>query len=184
MTKRILIIIGLVCLLIWFLSNCNYVLEKKDASKQTINGKTTLRYPDFYRDFPKVFIILFLLILIGILIFAEEKWGLSLLILGVLIPIITVYIIFTLWQVEIQEAGFVYRNYFGITKEYQFCDLEFKDIDSKFSWGIGKETFFKDGKKVFSMPNSINGGYILKKIYKKYRSKTLNGKNENSDVNL
>jgi hypothetical protein len=105
------------------------------------------------------------------LIFTEEKWELSLLILVVLIPIILIYFIFSLWQVEIQEEGFVYRNYFGKTKGYRFCDLELKYTDSKFSWGIGHYTFFKDGKKVFSMPNSIKEGNILKKVYTTYRLK-------------
>lgn len=52
-------------------------------------------------------------------------------------------------------------------------ELKFQDDDKGIKW-----YFYKDGKKVFSMPYYIENGNKLERVYKKYQTKNRNKLNE------
>ena len=72
----------------------------------------------------------------------------------------------SLWRVDIQDEGFIYRNFWGRKKAYKYEDLEYEMHPRGLKW-----FFYKDGKKVFCMAYYIEGGDFLEKKYRKYMQK-------------
>lgn len=70
-----------------------------------------------------------------------------------------------LWKVEIQEDGFVYRNYFGIKKTYKFTELEYKENLQK-----TKQFFYKNGKKIICITYFIENTNALFEKYLLYQN--------------
>ena len=55
---------------------------------------------------------------------------------------------------------------------------EYKDLEHRYDGKGLKWYFYKDGKKVFSMPYYIENGNKLERVYKKYQTKNRNKQNE------
>lgn len=133
-----------------------------------------LKMPNMYRVVSSLLIVFWLFVTIIILLTQLEDWP-YIIAFGVFsgLPGIIMLICFSLWKVEVQKEKFIYRNFIGKIKVYQYTELEVKYDDK----GI-KGYFYKDGKKVFSMPYYVENGNKLERVYKKYQTKNRNKLNE------
>lgn len=144
---------------------------------QVVNlNQKILKFPLKYRTLMLVSSITF--IVIGVLLILIAKWqvvlaflvaesdnywqvGLVFLVVALLVLIL--FIIFSLWKVEIKEDGFVYRNCFGRKRSYNFVDLEIREQPRRFEW-----SFYKEGKKIISLESIIKDNEALKEAYYKF----------------
>lgn len=131
------------------------------------NDKRVLRIPRFYRVVP---FVLFGFTVIGsacILLFQFDEWPYILILLGFFgLPGLIMFILWSIWRVDIKEDGFIYRNFFGRKIEYKYEDLEYQLHPKGLKW-----YFYKDNKKVFCMAYYIENGDFLEKMYRKHSSK-------------
>lgn len=155
-----------------------YVLNKKKKKEEV--GETfsedgyILKMPELYRIVPCIGIIFLILLSLYILLAQFEDW--SCLIIAWFffgIPSIIIFICFSVWKVEVRKEEFVYRNFIGKIKIYQYKDLEHRYDGRGLKW-----YFYKDEKKVFCMPYYIENGNKLERVYKKYCSKNRTKKEE------
>ena len=133
-----------------------------------------LKMPNMYRVVSSLLIVVWLFVTIIILLTQLEDWP-YIIAFGVFsgLPGIIMLICFSLWKVEVQKEKFIYRNFIGKIKVYQYTELEVKYDDKGIKW-----YFYKDGKKVFSMPYYVENGNKLERVYKKYQTKNRNKLNE------
>lgn len=133
-----------------------------------------LKMPNMYRVVSSLLIVFWLFVTIIILLTQLEDWP-YIIAFGVFsgLPGIIMLICFSLWKVEVQKEKFIYRNFIGKIKVYQYTELEVKYDDKGIKW-----YFYKDGKKVFSMPYYVENGNKLERVYKKYQTKNRNKLNE------
>ncbi len=128
------------------------------------NEKTVLHFPLLFRIVP---ILMFGVTAIGcvcILLFQFEEWPLAILIfVGFSLPGLIMFIMWSLWRVDVKEDGFVYRNFLGRKKEYKYEDLEYQMHPKGMKW-----YFYKDNKKVICIANWIENEDFLEKRYRKY----------------
>ena len=142
-------------------------ISGEDTAEITEQSKQILKIPSFLRNTMLVCFLGFSVCEGIALIFDPEEW--PALIIGLCffqVPFISFFICWSLWKVEIYKDRFVYRNYFGIKREYKFCDLEYVMHPKGLKW-----YFYKDGKKVFCMAYFIENGDKLYRVYRKYKSK-------------
>lgn len=150
---------------------------------QVVNlNQKVLKVPSKYRILMLVSSIIF--IVIGVLLILIAKWqvvlaflvaesdnywqvGIFFIVFAILL--LLVFIISSLWKVEIKEDGFIYRNCFGRKKLYNFVDLEIREQPRRFEW-----SFYKDGKKIISLESIIKNNEALKDAYYKFLKKSKN----------
>lgn len=89
--------------------------------------------------------------------------------LAVALLTLILFISFSIWKIEIKEDGFIYRNYFGRKRTYNFVDLELKEYPEKLKW-----FFIKDVKKVVCIESIIKNNEALKDAYYKFLKKSKN----------
>ena len=129
--------------------------------------KNILEFPLFYRIVPLVLFGFSAVGSICILLFRFEEWSFIIIIMGFFgLPSLIMFILWSLWRVDIKDNGFIYRNYFGRKKEYKYEDLEYK-MHPK---GLIRN-FRKDGKKVLRMAYYIENGDRLDTLYHQYIKK-------------
>lgn len=132
-----------------------------------IKGKrgAVLLQPRLYRLLPLILMMVPAFLSIWIILFQWEDWPyFTFLFLPICLICAGVSICFSMWKIEIQKDQFVYRNYFGVTRSFSFEDLEYKFNGKKYAYMI-------KNKMVFSMPDWIENGNILKRAYTKHRRK-------------
>ena len=157
-----------------------YFINRNRSKKQQTESDSfsqegyILKMPNMYRVVSFLLIVFWLLVTIIILLTQLEDWP-YIIAFGIFsgLPGIIMLICSSLWKVEVQKEKFIYRNFIGKTKVYQYMELKFQDDDKGIKW-----YFYKDGKKVFSMPYYIENGNKLERVYKKYQTKNRNKLNE------
>ena len=157
-----------------------YFINRNRSKKQQTESDSfsqegyILKMPNMYRVVSFLLIVFWLLVTIIILLTQLEDWP-YIIAFGIFsgLPGIIMLICFSLWKVEVQKEKFIYRNFIGKTKVYQYMELKFQVDDKGIKW-----YFYKDGKKVFSMPYYIENGNKLERVYKKYQTKNRNKLNE------
>lgn len=128
-----------------------------------LNEKGVLRVPLLYRIVPIAVFMFCVFISLYILLFQFEDWPYILLMMGAIgLPFLVMFIMCSLWKVEIKDDSFLYRNFFGKKTEYEYNALEYKQHPKGLKW-----FFYKDGKKVFCMAYYIKNGDALYKRWKK-----------------
>lgn len=144
--------------------------KKKEVEETFSEEGYILKMPELYKIVPCIGIIFLVLLSLYILLAQFEDW--PLLIVGWFffgLPSITMLICFSVWKVEVRKEEFVYRNFLGKIKIYEYKDLEHRYDERGLKW-----YFYKDGKKVFCMPYYIENGNKLERVYKKYQTKNRN----------
>ena len=157
MQNLILALVGLI-LVIVAIGLPRYIL-RHDNDKTKERGK--LKYPTFFRFIPFLALITMGCIFIMSIITKTEEWLPTLIVsLIIEIPTSLFSIFFSLWEVDVQEDRFIYRNFIGRKKTYLFNDIEEKEVGKWYS-KITK-------KKIFSMPYFIPDAGLLRRRYKKF----------------
>lgn len=155
--RLIIIMIPLILVLV-FLRLGYMRTSRKEATVTNI-----LRIPLFYRIIPIAVFVFCFLISMYILIFQFEDWPYILLIMIAFgLPFIIMFLTWSLWKVEMQDDGFVYRNYFGKKAAYKYSELKFEQHPKGLKW-----FFYKDDKKVLCIAYFIKNGDVLYKRYKR-----------------
>lgn len=125
---------------------------------------TILLQPRLYRLLPLIVMTIPVFLSIWISLFQWEDWPyFTFLFLPICLICAGISISFSMWKIEIQKDKFIYRNYFGITKSFSYEDLEYKFNGKKYAYMINNKT-------VFIMPDWIEDGNILKRVYTKYKT--------------
>ena len=154
--KLIIIIVALI--LIAVILNIAYIRTDK-----ALDRKNTLRIPLFYRAVPIAVCCEMITMGVYFLIFQFEDFLPYIIIAGIIcLPFLIMFITWSLWKVEIQDDGFVYRNFFGREAEYKYTDLEYEDHPKGLKW-----FFLKNGKKVLCIAFYVANGHVLYKRYRK-----------------
>lgn len=142
-------------------------MYKRDKEITQVKNERILRFPLFYRMVMLICCIFSDCMSIGILIFQFEEWPYAILFFLVFsCPCLVAFILWSLWKVEIRKDGFIYRNYFGISKEYSFSGLEIENHSKGLKWW-----FKKNNKKIICIAYFIENGNALEKACRKYQSK-------------
>lgn len=147
--------------------NCAKVEDNKSSE-----DKLVLQFPIIYRIGPIFSFVVFTSV--GVFYFVSqmvlpsnyEEWPYLILLFLIDCWPGIMLVCWSLWKVEAGKDGFVYRNYFGIKREYKFSELEYKDTSKGLKW-----YFLKDGKKVITIAYFIENGDTLYKLYRKYKRK-------------
>lgn len=127
-------------------------------------NKQVLRFPKIYRLVFLFLQIFCMIISIYGLIFQIDEWPYLIILDGGFgLPSLIIFTCCTLWKVEILQDGFIYRNFFGIRRKYNFADLEYKVHSKGLKW-----YFYKNGKKIICISYYIENGNKLEKAYKKF----------------
>jgi hypothetical protein len=144
--------------------------KKKEVEETFSEEGCILKMPELYKIVPCMVIIFAVIMSIYTLLAQFEDWP-YLIILWFFfgLPSITMLICFSVWKVEVRKEEFVYRNFLGKIKIYEYKDLEHRYDERGLKW-----YFYKDGKKVFCMPYYIENGNKLERVYKKYQTKNRN----------
>ncbi|MGN0824033.1 MAG: DUF6560 family protein [Candidatus Coproplasma sp.] len=130
-------------------------------------NKQILRVPTFYRLVFLFLLIFCIIISIYALIFQIDEWPYLIILDGFFaLPSLIFFICWSLWKVEILQDGFIYRNYFGVKRKYNFADLEYKMHSKGAKW-----YFYKNGKKIICIAYFIENGNTLERAYKKFNQK-------------
>ena len=123
--------------------------------------KTELRFPKAYR-YAMLICALGILVLTAIATpFSTEPelwWTLAM----TSIPAFMFFYCYTMWKVDVGKDGLKYRNMLGITKYYRYSELTYA-----YNKTVTKLYFYKNKKKVFSIPYFVEGDRSLLRAYKK-----------------
>ncbi|MGN0804791.1 MAG: DUF6560 family protein [Candidatus Coproplasma sp.] len=130
-------------------------------------NKQVLRFPKIYRLVFLFLLIFCIIISIYLLVFQTDEWPYLFILDGLFaLPSLIIFICWSLWKVEILQDGFIYRNYFGIKRKYNFAELEYKMHSKGSKW-----YFYKNGKKIICIAYFIENGNKLERAYKKFNQK-------------
>lgn len=141
--------------------------KENNNSLEVAKEGSILKIPLGYRMTGLVCFIFFTLVSVALLIFQFEDWPYVILFLvAFALPTFLMFLLWSLWKVEILKDGFRYRNFIGIKREYKFKDLELIQHPKGLKW-----YFYKDGKKVFCMAYYIENENKLARAYNKYMQK-------------
>ncbi|MDE5563398.1 MAG: hypothetical protein K2J01_07650 [Clostridiales bacterium] len=156
------LLIILVLLTLTLVLSC--LVYKTDSNSE---GKRVLKFPRFFRLVPFLLFCFTVICSICILLFQFEEWPYILLLFGVFgLPSLIMFILWSIWRVDIKEDGFIYRNYFGKKNEYKYAELEYQLHPKGLKW-----YFYKNNKKVLCVAYYVNGGDTLDRLYHKYISR-------------
>lgn len=160
---KLLILFGALTLILAVLylvyKKCNEPIEKY-----------VLRFPRVYRIVPFSLFCFTVICSVCILLFQFEEWPYILILIGFFgMPGLIMFIMWSLWKVDIKEESFVYRNFFGKKYEYCYGDLKYQMHPKGLKW-----YFYKNNKKVFCMAYYIKNEDLLEKTYRKHISKIKN----------
>ena len=159
---QILLITLALLILILILSR---LVIKKTGSE--IQDKRILRIPMIYRIISLLVFCFSVVASVCILIFRSDDWPYIILWMGFFgLPYSTMFIMWSLWRVEIKGDGFVFRNFFGKKNEYKYSDLEYREHSNGRKW-----YFYKNNRKVLCIPYYVEGGNILEREYRKNKNK-------------
>lgn len=130
-------------------------------------SKTVLRIPKNYRTIMLGCFLFWFPIDALCLILSIEDWPCAVLMFCAFqLPCLLAFYLWTMWKVEILKDGFIYRNYFGKKRRYYFSELELWEHPKGLKW------FFKqNGKKIICLAYYVEGENILKKNYRRYKTK-------------
>ena len=159
----------------------NNDLKGESRETKTIKNKRILRIPFFYRLVFLLLLIFCIAMSIYGLICQFDEWPYIIILDGGFgLPSIIAFTCWSLWKVEILPEGFIYRNYFGIKRKYNFADLEYKMHTKGSKW-----YFYKSGKIIICVAYYIEGENKLLRAYKKYvQQKKKNDSNKNGSVEI
>ena len=165
----------IIVLIVWF-SYLRYLVHgiSDKPPKESNERGVILRKSKFNRFFPLSFFIVWNILSLTIaFINLEDFWGILLAFSGIFgnIPFV-VFIMQSLWKIEVRKDGFTYRNYFGITKSYSYDEVEVEVFYIR-----SKTT----GKKLLRAPGIDENGRILSRAYTKYRQ-NANKQNKSQEL--
>ena len=124
-------------------------------------GRGKLKYPISCRYAPIIIIVSFGCGSVISMITKNEEWRSTLIVsLVIEVPSLLLFICFSLWEVQVQEDRFVYRNFIGQKKSYLFQEIEERHVGKWYS----KVT----QKKICSIPYFVPNNGLLRRRYKKY----------------
>ena len=158
-------------------SALNKKKKKKEVEETFSEDGYILKMPELYRIVPCIGLIFLIIMSIYTLLAQFEDCPYLIIVWFFFgIPCIIMLICFSVWKVEVRKEEFVYRNFLGKIKIYEYKDLEHRYDGRGLKW-----YFYKDRKKVFCMPYYIEDGNKLERVYKKYQTKNRNKEKESNE---
>lgn len=106
-------------------SALNKKKKKKEVEETFSEDGYILKMPELYRIVPCIGLIFLIIMSIYTLLAQFEDWPYLIIVWFFFgIPCIIMLICFSVWKVEVRKEEFVYRNFLGKIKIYEYKDLE------------------------------------------------------------
>lgn len=147
------------------------ILKKQNNRKEIkkTEYKIVLRFPKFYRLVPIICGVGWILLSIFGIFAGSDDICDSTDLAGVLVVFVFILLLhfsmaycWNMWEIRIGKDELQYRNMLGIKKRYRYIELTYA-----YNKTASKCYFYKNGKKVFSIPYFIDGDRTLFNAYKK-----------------